>query len=419
MKTFDGSQKFLMRDARFKFWVAVLLIGGLLFRALIAAHLHPGFDEAYYFLYTLNPSKSYFDHPPLVALTTGVGPLLTGVVSQFTIRLGALGLHTLSLWMLYETAVKLFGRRSGLMTLAIATLIPIFQLGFGVLTLPDNALMVFWSATLWVAVQEFFSRTTPYRPTARLALIGLLVGLACLGKYHGFALGFGLVLFCFLSPAYRRVFISPWLGLGLGLFAVALLPVLLWNAQHEWISFTFQSSRAVPDRQFSVVQCLGTGLLSIVYLFPSLGVPLWWAIIRASGAQLADAFTLRASEQHWLKHGFVGCISLPVILGFLVIGGYQSILPTWQMPGFWGATLWLGDLAARGHRPKFVQRWLLGSGVAIATLLLIALAHVSVAFFRTPALPLGLAAFCQLPPTPQLKQSIFSNCAKDSNKIQN
>lgn len=65
-----------------------LLVGGLLFRSAIAFWLYPTFDEAYYYLYTLHLDWSYFDHPVFVALTTGFGPWLTGVVSQFTIRLG-------------------------------------------------------------------------------------------------------------------------------------------------------------------------------------------------------------------------------------------------------------------------------------------------------------------------------------------
>jgi len=39
----------------------------------------PGFDEAYYYLYSLHLDWSYFDHPVLVALT-GFGPWVTGVI---------------------------------------------------------------------------------------------------------------------------------------------------------------------------------------------------------------------------------------------------------------------------------------------------------------------------------------------------
>ncbi len=118
--------------------VMALLLGGLLFRVVVAIWLYPGFDEAYYFLYTQHPALSYFDHPPLVALTTGFGPWLTGEVSQFTIRLGSLILHTGALVLLYLTSARLFSTLAATLTLAIATFVPIFLVAFGVLTLPDN-----------------------------------------------------------------------------------------------------------------------------------------------------------------------------------------------------------------------------------------------------------------------------------------
>ncbi|NEQ71535.1 MAG: 4-amino-4-deoxy-L-arabinose transferase, partial [Symploca sp. SIO2D2] len=137
-----------------------LLLGGLLFRSIIAFCLYPGIDETYYYLYSLHLDWSYFDHPVLVALTTGFGPWVTGVVSQFTIRLATLILYTGSLFLLYLTGAQLFGAQAGRLTLAIATIIPIFQVGFGVLSLPDSPLIFFWSASLCLAADEFFGRDT-------------------------------------------------------------------------------------------------------------------------------------------------------------------------------------------------------------------------------------------------------------------
>ncbi|NEP34790.1 MAG: 4-amino-4-deoxy-L-arabinose transferase, partial [Moorea sp. SIO3B2] len=54
------------------------LLGGLLFRCIIAFWLYPGIDEAYYYVYSLHLDWSYFDHPVLVALTTGFGTWITG-----------------------------------------------------------------------------------------------------------------------------------------------------------------------------------------------------------------------------------------------------------------------------------------------------------------------------------------------------
>jgi 4-amino-4-deoxy-L-arabinose transferase-like glycosyltransferase len=404
-----------------------LLAGGLLFRCAIAIWLPPGFDEGYYYLYTRHPSWSYFDHPLLVALTTGFGPWLLGDVSPFTIRLGTLLLHTGSLLLLYLTSARLFSKQAAILTLAIASLIPIFQLGFGTLTLPDSPLMFFWTATLYVAVCEFFEKDTTlqkdtptsphphtptpfYHPTYRLAIIGLLIGLACLGKYHGLALGFGLLGFCLTHSRYRAALISPWMLASLGLFLLAIMPIVLWNVQHDWVSLRFQSGRAVPDRGYSLLDLLVTFLAGVAYLFPTFGFPLWWvsgkALVRqwdrrqeaggrrqkagAGGeaqhstlsSHLSPLFPLN-TQHSTLKTSLILWLSLPLMLTFTFMGGYRSILPTWAMPGFWGATLLLGAQAVSWKR-LHVKRWLWGSGLVITSLLLVALSHVAIGTLQKP-----------------------------------
>jgi 4-amino-4-deoxy-L-arabinose transferase-like glycosyltransferase len=360
--------------------VSGLLLAGLLGRGTIAFWLPPGFDEAYYYLYTQHLDWSYFDHPPLVALTTGFGPWLTGAVSQWTIRFGSLLLHTGALLLLYLTGAHLFSQRAGWLTLAIASLIPIFLLGFGVLTLPDAPLMFFWTAALYIASREFFNSSEDYCPSYRLAIVGLLVGLACLSKYHGLALGFGLVGFCLTTPRYRSALRSPWMIVSLGLFLLAILPIGLWNVQQNWVSLRFQSGRAVPDRGYSSLDLLVTWLAGMAYLFPTFGLPLWGVSGRSLWLQWQSQIesTLRDSQR------FILWASLPLMVGFTLMGGYRAILPTWATPGFWSATLLLGWVASRWSR-RSVQRWLWGSGVAIGTLLLIALSHVTLGTLQRPS----------------------------------
>lgn len=376
--------------------VIALLLGGLLFRVIIAIWLYPGFDEAYYFLYTLHPALSYFDHPLLVALTTGFGPWLTGDVSQFTIRLGSLILHTGSLVLLYLTSARLFSVKAAILTLAIATIVPIFQVAFGVLTLPDNPLIFFWTASLYCAVNEFFPNNQrdlaaiKYRPTYRLAILGILVGLACLGKYHGFILGLGLIGFCLVSPRHRSALTSPWTLLGLGLFLVTISPILIWNAQHEWVSFRFQSQRSVPKGKYNFLDLFLTFLAGLGYLFPTLGLPLWWVTLKSSFSQIQEIIrkkTLNNKNNLEQKKLLILSVSLPLIVGFTWLGGYIQILPTWAMPGFWGATLLLGKQVEswQNQYPRRVKRWLRGSAIALISISLLALLHITTGTFQKPS----------------------------------
>ncbi|HBC40680.1 MAG TPA: glycosyltransferase [Pseudanabaena sp.] len=377
-------------------WAIAILLWGFLFRATSAIYLNTGFDEAYYYLYTQNLDWSYFDHPPLVALTTGIGVWLTGAVTPFTIRIGSVLLYTGTLIFSYLTSKRLFGDRAATLTLGILTTIPIFQIAFGILTLPDNALMFFWSACLYVAATEFFPSSNlydnkPYQPTYRLTVIAVLLGLAFLGKYHGVILGGGLVLFCLLSPRHRCALFSIWTLAAITLFAISISPVLFWNAQHEFASFRFQSGRAVPSQGYNFEGLLVTFLVALGYLFPTFGFPIWWTSFRTLG-ELVQFSNRRLSgiqnealekenldlELLYQKRLLILCISMPIFCGFTFMGGFIQILPSWHMPGFFGATLLLGERAAliQIKRPKFIRNWLWGSGMVILPLLLIGLLHV-------------------------------------------
>ena len=374
-----------LQGTRRHFGALLLLGSGLLVRGVIAGWLPAGFDEAYYYAYTQHPSLSYFDHPPFVAFTTGFGPWVLRRVSPFSIRLGPLLLHTVSLWLLYLTGQRLFNRGTGLLALAIASCSPIFQLGFGTLTLPDCPLVFFSTACLYCVVQEFFPPDRIYRPTYRLAIASLLVGLACLGKYHGVALGFGLVVFCLLSRRHRRALSSLWTAFGGLLFAISISPVLIWNAQHDWASFAFQSGRAISDTPFRLENLLVTWGLGVAYLFPSLGLPLWWAISRA-GAAVATAGG-GANRERSEKYLLLLCVSVPTIATFTWMGGYRAILPTWPMPGFWGITILLGSLATTWWQksPRWVWIWLTTTGLTASLLMLVLALHVRAGILQSPS----------------------------------
>jgi 4-amino-4-deoxy-L-arabinose transferase-like glycosyltransferase len=403
----------------------IILLAGFLMRLVISIWLNPGLDEAYYYLYTLHPSWSYFDHPPLVAFTTSIGVWLTGNVSQFTIRIGTLLLYTGSLIFLYLAALRLYTLQIAINTLAIASAIPIFQIAFGILNSPDTPLLFFWAMSLWLAVQEFFDYRT-YHPSYRLTLLCLTVGLACLGKYHGFVLGFGLIGFCLFSPNYRRALRSRWLWIGIPIFISIILPVLYWNIQHDWVSFVFQSERAIPDRSYHLDRTFITLSIEMLYLFPTFGIPLLWAIIRASIEQVRSfnwqqyvRGGIFRNEWELEKRGLLLWLSLPLILGFTFVSGYQQIFPAWKMPGFWTATILLAERVAIGRRNSDVRvpyRWFFGSVGVIILLLSIALSHLTLGTFQSPSksaifglLPIKTDTSTQMIDIQQLRQGFVGN----------
>jgi 4-amino-4-deoxy-L-arabinose transferase-like glycosyltransferase len=387
IRIYDGVPAYYHRAA------IIILLAGFLVRLVIAILFHPGLDEAYYYLYTLHPDWSYFDHPPLVALTTGFGIWLTGgQVSQFTIRIGTLLLYTGSLIFLYLATLRLYTLQIAINALAIASAIPIFQIAFGTLTTPDASLLFFWAISLWLATQEFFNSRV-YQPSFRLTLICLTVGLACMGKYHGFILGLGLVGFCLFNPNYRRALRSKWFLIGIIIFLVTISPLLIWNINRDWVSFQFQSQRAVPNSGYHIDRLAVALIVEMLYLFPTFGLPLLWAVIRTT-SQLIRNFNWRrftssrlfGDEWNLDKRGLILWLSLPLILGFTLMSGYQQILPAWKMPGYWTATILLAERLAIDRRSSHLRipyRWFFGSVVVIILLLSIALSHTSFGTFQS------------------------------------
>ena len=382
-----------------------LLLGGLIYRTIVAIWLLPGFDEAYYYLYSRHLNWSYFDHPVMVALTTGLGWWTTGIISPLTIRVGALLLYGISLMLLYLAARRMYNPAVGQMTMAFGTLMPLIVIAFGILTSPDNGLMLFWSATLLAALWEFFPNRrrlnhygvigNAYIPTWRVALLGGLVGLACISKYHGFILGLGLVGFCLSRRPYRKVFQSLWLLASVGCFALALFPLLYWNAQHDWISFRFHLGMRFDGgtnepNPFRLGQMISYWLLSNVYLFPLFGLPLWWVTLRQAGQQLMLSLTPSWDPQEAQGRdqlALVLWLSLPIALLFTVLGGKQQIFPAWPAPGYWGLLIVLGAQTViwQRRRPRLVQRWLWGSGLFLAILSVVALLHLQLGFLQQPS----------------------------------
>ncbi len=398
--------------------VITILALGLLIRLIIAIFLTPGYDEAYYYLYTEHLDWSYFDHPILVALTTGFGRWITGHTSIFTLRIGTLLLHTGSLCLLYLTGTHLFGKKTGVYTLAIASIIPMFQVAFGTITLPDCPLIFFWTASLYCASLEFFPLIDPplppfkrgecdpplppfkrgefdnYSPSYKIAILGILTGLACLGKYHGFLLAFGILLFCLINPRYRCVFRSKWAIIGILIFFITLFPIWFWNANHDWITFKFHlGERFEPDPDeplpsYKLPNLIGVFLANIGYLFPTMGFPLWWVSLKTLFKQIPSFLNPHKAEKRTIledQQWFILSVSLPLTLGFTLLAYFQQILATWAMPGFWGLTLLLGQqtvIWTEKYSRKKVKLWLKSTAIIVNILLFIALLHVTTGTFQ-------------------------------------
>jgi 4-amino-4-deoxy-L-arabinose transferase-like glycosyltransferase len=126
--------------------------------------------------------------------------------------------------------------------------------------------------------------------------VGVAVGLALLSKYTALFFGPVIVLWLISVPKLRRWFLSPWLYLG-GLVALAVFsPVILWNADHHWVSFIKQLGRSQVDhfKPGFIVELIPTQIAFATPLVFVLGAMGLYALMRREGGALASRALISA-----------------------------------------------------------------------------------------------------------------------------
>src|SRR5262249_46893907 len=104
----------------------------------------------------------------------------------------------------------------------------------------------FWAAALltcWHALEQSpkFSAWWPFT--------GLLIGLGFLSKYTNAMQLLGVLLVLVLTPKYRSELRRPGFYTMLGVFLLCCIPVLIWNSQHEWVTWDHLKHRGGLQKQ--------------------------------------------------------------------------------------------------------------------------------------------------------------------------
>src|SRR2546427_3849496 len=240
------------------FW---LIVGTTIFRGIVSATIPLIDDEAYYWLWAHHLDWSYLDHPPMIAyivfLTTGVGD------DAMWIRLRALHLGEARTYTLFLLGREMFGARTGFIAAVLFQIAPV-RAGGALLATPDSPLFLAWTLALryvWQALHGW---------PRRWAAAGIAVGLGLLSKLYIVFFAVGVLVF--LTLYGRRWFVRAGPYLASGLAAVLFLPVLYWNAAHNWAMVHFILSERLggtPHGLAGIQELLTQRLLFALLLFPT------------------------------------------------------------------------------------------------------------------------------------------------------
>lgn len=340
--------------------VVALILCATMLRLVFASSLGLGMDEAYTVATARDFALSGFDHPPLAWWLSTLAQKFLGQ-SDLALRLPFILLSALTTALMFLLTRRLYGAEAGFWASFVLCCSPVLGLTDASWIVPDAPLLPALLGGALALSHAFFDEDRAKAPLWWI-IAGACSGLAMLSKYHGVFLPAGAFLFLLVSPRHRFWLKTPWPWLA-GFLALALFsPVLIWNAQHNWVSFLFQGGRTgAPHLNFGApFILLGAQAL---FLLPWIFLPCAWLFVRA----LAHG---PKRERDFL----LACLAAGPILLFTLPALWSSnrLLPHWAAPGYLLILPMLGreiaDLFAKGT--PWIKRLTLGTGGLIAVLIL-------------------------------------------------
>jgi 4-amino-4-deoxy-L-arabinose transferase-like glycosyltransferase len=316
-------------------------------------------DEAYYWDWSRQLDWGYFSKPPLIAWLIAVFSRTMGS-SPAVVRLPAVLLGAVSAFALFLLARRMYDSRTAFWAAAAGMACPGGSVLAFVMTI-DAPFVCFWSLALYL-----FWKALEKENDGVLEWLGLAaaIGFGLLSKQvMG---GFIAAMFAFLVVSRRDRYLlrsyRPYLYSILGL--AALVPPVLWNANHGWITFHhtaghFEGSQSVFIA--TLAEFVG-GQAAVIS-------PVTWILFAVLSVFLL--FRYRSLDRRAL---YLLCFSFLPLSAVLLLSLRQRIEPNWPAAFYpaamvllaaWGCGAVSAGPGLDSRRPWFVKGVIVGAVMAL------------------------------------------------------
>jgi hypothetical protein len=355
----------------------ILLVLSAVVRGFIAGFIELGNDEVYYWTYAKFPALSHFDHPPMVGLAIQFFSLNLYLDSEFFLRLASVVLGTLSTGMIFLIGCQIKNPLTGLYAALLFTASFYGFILSGIFILPDTPQVFFWLVTLYCLLKSLPDQDPTAESKNYMFFAGVTAGLALLSKYHSVFLIAGTFMFLLLYN--RRWFLAKETYGAFIISVLMFLPVVFWNIENDYISFTFHESRVgITESGFQPQYFLTEMAGQFFYNNPVNVVIIIAALIALFRSKQFLEITYRRI--------LLWC-SIPLILVFLSFSLFRSTLPHWTGPGYLGliliAAAWLSEPGKNASKLRLVP-W----PITLSLAFLLAVAVTGVGQIRYGWIPL-------------------------------
>ncbi|GAB5045939.1 glycosyltransferase family 39 protein [Thermodesulfovibrio sp. TK110] len=313
-----------------RFFYFFLLIFSL-FRIYFILHgpLDISPDEAHYWEWSRRLDLSYYSKGPMIAYLIAFSTWLFGD-NPFGVRIFAVICSFLSSFFVYKIGKKLFDEKTGYISGVLFQLIPLFST-FGVLFTIDSPFILFWIVSMYLFILATEKR-------GYFLVLGLFIGLGLLTKYTMAFFYFCMIIYLMKKGLWKSLK-NPWLYACLIISLLVFSPVIIWNAQHDWVTLKHTAGQAHVYDGLKIslkyfFEFIGSQLIVVTplvfifgFYFLLQGSP---KTLRVFGVPLKpSAFSLKP-DNRWFLISF----SMPVFVFFLLKSIQGKVQANWAMPAY-------------------------------------------------------------------------------------
>ena len=195
-------------------------------------------DEAQYWVWAKHLSWSYYSKGPgiawSIAATTGIYGDAEWAVRLPAVFGGAVGLFAIGGLVrdVARAAEHPRPAKLGLLAAACFAIVPFFQMSAVLVTI-DGPLIACWALGTWMTWRALFARDQ-----AAWILLGAAIGVGFLFKYTMLLMVPGILLAAYWNRSALALHPRSklWAIAGAIIALLALVPVIIWNAQHDWVT---------------------------------------------------------------------------------------------------------------------------------------------------------------------------------------
>jgi 4-amino-4-deoxy-L-arabinose transferase-like glycosyltransferase len=355
-------------DARLWRQALLITIGAVVVRLIFAALLPLFPDETYYWEWSRHPASGYFDHPPLIAILIHWGTSLAAIFhagpSPLVVRFFPVLAGGIATLFAVKIACRLGGGAAARTAALVFSLMPLAATGL-VLATPDAPLLAASAAGLYYVVRALEAPLKSQQALKYWCAAGLALGIAFSSKYTSILLPMTVTAAVLARPSLRARLREPGPYLACIIATIVFLPVLYWNAKHDWISFRFQIEHGLGTPKGSPIKreldLIGgqLGLVSPI-LFALFAHAVWRTLRRpVDDARLALAIVAMGS---WVFFAYSAM--------------RRSVEANWPAPSYIPGIALLAALASTHARDLWLRRGIILAAVMVVVIYVHALVPI-------------------------------------------